>query len=99
MIELAKKANLSKRVYLKLFRHTEITRAITDLNFNEQMLKQRHGWTVDSKMASVYVHAVNNDANKAYLRALGIAEPEKQKGLLFKNCPACNHRNNTDVQY
>ncbi|MFM8658480.1 MAG: tyrosine-type recombinase/integrase, partial [Candidatus Nitrosotenuis sp.] len=96
---IATKANLQKRVYLKLFRHSEITRAITDLNFNEEMLKKRHGWTPDSKMASVYVHAVNEDANKAYLRGMGIEPKVEQKDQMFKMCSSCNHRNNSDVDF
>ena len=43
-----KKAELNKRVYLNLFRHSEAT---ATANFmTEAQLRKRHGWTAESKM-------------------------------------------------
>jgi integrase len=52
-------ANLPKRVYLNLFRHSEATETAKYLT--EAQMKKRHGWSQDSKMPGRYVHLVNAD--------------------------------------
>ena len=69
-------ANLGKRIFLNLFRHSEATRAATWLTDNEMRI--RHGWTSDSKMASRYTHLTQSDLDKKILQHHGIIEEEKK---------------------
>ena len=48
----AKKANISKRIYLNLFRHSEAT--LTANYMTEAQLRKRHGWAESSQMPSRY---------------------------------------------
>ena len=96
LVEKCKEANLGKRVYLNLFRHSEATDSATFLT--EAQMKLRHGWTNQSKMPSRYVHLVQSDLEKAILQRYGLAEEQKSE-ILFKICHVCKHRNNTDVEY
>lgn len=89
-------AGLDKRVYPNLFRHSEATRSAKSLN--ENLMKQRHGWTSDSKMASRYTHLNQDDLDSAILENFGIVSKD-YKEIPFKVCPACKYRNNTDVEY
>jgi len=65
-----KSAKISKRVNLKLFRHTAATNAATFLT--ESAMRQRHGWTNGSNMTSRYVHLVDSDVEDKILSHYGI---------------------------
>jgi len=90
-----KKAALSKRVYLNLFRHTRATQSAQFLT--EAQMKKRHGWTPYSKMAGRYVHMVNSDVDQAFLShyGLNVKEEEKERKLP-KICHVCEMPNSFD---
>lgn len=74
---VCKRAKLSKKVSLKLFRHTEATNSAKFMT--EAQLRIRHGWTPTSKIPANYVHLVNADVDKSYLSHLGIIKEENHK--------------------
>jgi len=90
-----KKAELSKRVYLNLFRHTRATQSAQFLT--EAQMKKRHGWTPYSKMAGRYVHMVNADVDQAILSHYGLhVEEEEKERKLPKICHVCEMPNSFD---
>jgi len=90
-----KKAELSKRVYLNLFRHTRATQTAQFLT--EAQMKKRHGWTPYSKMAGRYVHMVNADVDQAILSHYGLhVEEEEKERKLPKICHVCEMPNSFD---
>jgi len=82
-----KMANLSKRVNLNLFRHSEAT--VTANFMTEAQMRKRHGWAADSRMPARYVHLVNADVDAAIFEHLGIETKEKQEKNLPKICQIC----------
>lgn len=91
------KANLGKRIYLTLFRHSEATSAATFMT--EAQMKLRHGWTKESKMPARYVHLLQSDVEAAILDHFGIEVKEKQKPKQNQICPACKFINTPDIEY
>ena len=72
---LGKKANIQKRIYPHLFRHSRASFYANKIT--EQQLKAYFGWTKSSTMASTYVHLSGRDIDSAILQANGEAQPEK----------------------
>ena len=72
----AKRANVKKRVYPHLLRHSQATHMANIMS--EAAMKQYFGWTQSSKMAGIYVHMSGKDTDEAVLRANGI-EISKEK--------------------
>jgi len=92
IIRRCEMANLSKRVHLNLFRHSEATEAAKFMT--EMQMKQRHGWSPASKMAARYVHLVNADVDEAILSHYGIKTEENDKRLAApKKCHVCDMLN------
>ena len=89
-----KMANLSKRVNLNLFRHSEAT--VTANFMTEAQMRKRHGWTSDSKMPGRYVHLVNADVDAAIFEHLGIETKEKEENNTLKICQICQVTNSSD---
>ena len=91
----AKKANLSKRVYLNLFRHSEAT--LTANYMTEAQLRKRHGWTETSQMPARYVHLIQADVDKAIFEHMGIKEKnEPTDKNLPKMCQVCSVPNSPE---
>ena len=72
---LARRAGLSRPVSPHMFRHTCMTQLARVLT--EQELKAVAGWTMSSRMASVYVHLSGRDAEAALRKALRAREGER----------------------
>ncbi|KFM20035.1 Tyrosine recombinase XerC protein [Marine Group I thaumarchaeote SCGC AAA799-P11] len=77
LLRRAKKADLPKKVYLNLFRHSEATRMANFMT--EAQLRKRHGWTPTSKMPARYVHLVNSDVENAIFEQYGIKKKQSKK--------------------
>jgi len=73
---LAKRAGLSKPVSPHMFRHTCMTQLARVLT--EQELKVVAGWTMSSRMASIYVHLSGRDAEAALRKALKAGEKKPE---------------------
>lgn len=87
----AEKANLSKRIFLNLFRHTEATQTARFLT--EAGMKKRHGWTNDSKMPGRYVHLVDADVEEDILSHYGLSQEGPAQSVLPKKCHVCDMPN------
>ncbi|MEM4379044.1 MAG: tyrosine-type recombinase/integrase [Candidatus Nitrosotenuis sp.] len=94
---LCHRANLSKRVYLNLFRHSEATTAATFMT--EAQMKLRHGWTKESKMPARYTHLLQSDVEAAILDHFGVTRKEKEKPKQNQVCAACRFVNTPDVEF
>lgn len=91
---VCRQARLSKKITLKLFRHTEATNSAKFMN--EAQLRIRHGWTPTSKIPAHYVHLVNADVDKTYLSHLGIIKEEDEKPAVPKICHICKTANSPE---
>ena len=80
-------AEISKRINLKLFRHSEATE--TAKFMTESQLRKRHGWTAYSKMPGRYVHMINSDVDDALFLHYGIKTQEENK-IQLKKCLVCD---------
>jgi integrase/recombinase XerD len=90
--ETAKKAEMKKRVWGYLFRHTQLTALAKKLP--ESQLKNVAGWTQSSKMAANYVHLCGKDNEDAILAIHGISNSEKEPPfLMMMQCPNCQTKN------
>ncbi len=90
---LAKKANIKKRIYPYLFRHTRATHLAN--HFTEAQMDQYFGWIQGSDMPSTYVHLSGRDLDSAILKLNGlkIEEKEKKNEATIKKCPRCEKMN------
>ena len=90
-----KRAKLKKRVYMHLFRHSEITRIV--LKTSDLTMKERHGFSANSKMIARYSHLNQDDHDKEYLEAIGVEVKETEtKERLPITCKICNSLNAPD---
>jgi len=83
-----KQAQLTKRIYLNLFRHSEATATANYLT--EAQMRKRHGWTPFSKMPGRYVHLVNADVDDAVLSHYGIKKKDEKTIKTPKKCSICH---------
>ena len=88
------KAELNKKINLKIFRHSEATE--TAKFMTEAQLRKRHGWSSISRMPARYVHMVDADVDAAIFEHLGIKVQDKEKSQAPKICEICQIPNSTD---
>ncbi len=98
--EAGKRIGIKKRLNPHFFRHSGLSYFVNDLNYNEQCLMYRGGWT-STAMTKRYVHSGAEIETKAYLERMGYVIPENkpQEKISAKNCPHCqaiNPYTNTD---
>lgn len=91
---LAKKAGVQKRLFLNLFRHSEVTN--TSKFMPEALLKKRHGWSPTSKVPANYQHMVQDDVKRAMQEHYGIKTVEKDEAIDQK-CYRCHTSNGLDA--
>ncbi|TBR09357.1 MAG: integrase [Candidatus Nitrosotenuis sp.] len=94
ILEVVAKANLGKRVYLNLFRHSEATMTANFLT--EAQMRKRHGWSPSSKMPARYVHLVNADVDRALFEHYGIEKEKAVDATLPQICNICKQPNSFD---
>lgn len=82
------RAQIEKRVYPHLFRHSRVTHLLAGGKINEAQAKVYFGWVPDSKMLSEYSHLVCGDVHKAILAIHGIVDDEKKENSSLR-CLAC----------
>jgi len=88
-------ANISKKVNLKLFRHTEATNTAKFLTESE--MRKRHGWTSSSNMTSRYVHLVDSDVEKKILSHYGIIRVDTENSEKIPQiCHICKIPNSSE---
>lgn len=90
-------AQISKRVNLKLFRHSGATNIAHFLS--DELMKKRMGWTKTSTMPARYTHLNNEDVEKAFFREYGISGFENNKiAKVPKICNICDTSNIPDAK-
>ena len=94
-----KKAEIKKRVYPHLFRHSRATLLANKMS--DSGLKNYLGWTQSSKMAGIYIHMSGKDTDKTILEMNGInIEKEKEESLMKpKKCLRCKTINETTNKF
>ena len=98
MRRVAKRADVKKRIFWYLFRHTGLTE--DSMKVPESVLRKKAGWVPGSRMPAVYVHLSGRDVEKAYLKAHGIeVEAEKFEGREPKTCSRCDLKNPFDAKF
>jgi integrase/recombinase XerD len=97
---LVEKANIKKRVYPHLFRHTRATHLLINKQINESQAKVYFGWVPNSNMLSEYSHLISSDVNDAILKMHGIKKDNDRESLLKpKQCPRCETINSSDSRF
>ncbi len=90
-------AQLHKRIWPNLFRHTGVTKTGTFLT--ESLQKKRYGWSSGSKMPGRYEHMMNSDVEEAVLKHYGMTD-NKENDLVSKPkiCHICDVPNSYDAK-
>jgi integrase len=80
-------------------RHSSLTEKSTILK--EHTLRQFAGWSINSKMPSVYLHYFGSESSNSLLEAYGIVTNEQKRSniLNYKQCPNCNEPNKPDGKF
>jgi integrase len=80
-----------------VFRHSSLT--VKSKELKEHTLRNHAGWTMTSKMPSVYVHYMGTESAKVILEQRGIVKHDVQKErdlLKPRTCPNCGEPNRHD---
>lgn len=88
------KAGITKRMNLKIFRHSEATNTAKFLT--EAQLRKRHGWSSISRMPARYVHMVDADVENAIFEHHGIKEKETEEESKIQKCQICSMYNSAE---
>ena len=92
LLKAVEKAQISKRIFLNLFRHSEATETANFMT--EAQLRKRHGWSKTSNMPARYVHLINQDVEDALLKHYGIKKnDDKIQQELPVKCIICEMQN------
>lgn len=88
-------AQIHKKVWPNLFRHTGATR--TGMFLTESLQKKRYGWSSSSKMPGRYEHMMNSDVEEAIFKHYGMSSA-KENDLVNKPkiCKICELPNSFD---
>jgi len=88
-------AQIHKRIWPNLFRHTGATK--TGMFLTESLQKKRYGWSSSSKMPGRYEHMMNSDVEEAIFKHYGISTI-KEGDLVSrpKICKICELPNSYD---
>ncbi len=90
-------AQIKKRVWNYLIRHTQLTMLAKKLS--DQTLCVFGNWSKGSKMPARYVHLSGKDVENALLELHGIKnEDENKTKVMFRDCPRCAEKNTPDSQ-
>ncbi len=96
--QYARNANIKKRVWLYLMRHTQLT--LLSKKLSDQTLRVYGNWSPNSNMAKKYVHLSGKDVDDAILELHGIKsnDSDSKTVIKLKTCPRCNEQNVPDNQ-
>jgi integrase len=88
------RAQVKKRIYPHIFRHSRATFVLATGLMNESQAKAYFGWTPGSNVLSHYAHLLASDANNAILREnhLAPATPTQDTNRP-RSCPHCQAMN------
>ena len=89
------KAEITKRVNLNIFRHSEVTNSAKFMT--EAQLRKRHGWSSISRMPARYVHMVDADVEKAIFEHYGIKGKKQEEAPQVQKCNVCDMYNSSEA--
>jgi integrase len=90
---------LTKPWNLYVYRHSALTEKSQILT--ESTLRDHAGWTMTSKMPTVYLHYFGTESAKKLLEAKGVIQRNNMSVNLLKSkpCPNCSEPNKPDAQF
>lgn len=90
---------LGKPWNLYIFRHSALTHKSQILK--EATLRDHAGWSMNSKMPSVYLHYFGTESCNSLLETYGIIKKENSQAslLISKQCPSCHEPNKPDSRF
>ena len=94
---LAEKANIKKRIYPHLFRHSRATELA--IHLTDAQMDQYFGWTQGSNMPSTYVHLSGNDLEDSILKINGLKKEEREQEVTVKKCSRCQKINTPNGKF
>jgi site-specific recombinase XerD len=82
-----------------IIRHSALTAKSKILK--ESTLRDHAGWSMTSRMPSVYIHYLGNESSRSLLEAYGIEKfnQEEINVLKTKSCPNCREENKPDSRF
>jgi len=98
--EAGKRAGIQKqRMHMYMFRHGSATRNAKYLTDSE--LKLMYGWTMDSRMPSVYIHLSGGDLDQKYQQVYGSGRPVEPPKPSFAPtvCPRCGDKASPGMRF
>ena len=93
IFKYAAKANLSKKVYPHLFRHSRATELASE--FREPILREFFGWSQSSRTPSIYLHLSSSDVLREYSQVMGFEFVKPREKPRPKEC-RCGEMNPPD---
>ncbi len=88
-------AGITKRVWLYLMRHTQLT--LLAKRLSDHTLSAYGNWSANSNMAKKYVHLSGKDVDEAILELHGIRSKTPQSDVItFRKCRRCKYQNMPD---
>jgi integrase/recombinase XerD len=96
MKKACKRAKITKRINLHLFRHSEATRTASFMS--DSISRKRHGWSATSKMPSKYAHINQKDVDDVILKHHGIVPQVEASNRLPRTCSICKTSNSVEME-
>lgn len=94
---LAEKANIKKRIYPHLFRHSRATELA--IHLTDAQMDQYFGWAQGSNMPSTYVHLSGSDLEDSILKINGLKKEEREQEVAVKKCSRCQKMNTPNGKF
>ena len=94
---LAEKANIKKRIYPHLFRHSRATELA--IHLTDAQMDQYFGWAQGSNMPSTYVHLSGSDLEGSILKINGLKKEEREQEVAVKKCSRCQKMNTPNGKF
>jgi ribosomal protein L40E len=89
LLECRRKANIHKRIFFHLFRHSSATQ---NAQLGEPMLRSIYGWSKNSDEPSTYIHLSGETVEQVLLEKAGLNQKAQQE-LTVIMCPRCGNPN------
>jgi len=103
--KLTKRAKITKRVYVHLFRHSRLNE-LGNMGFNERDLQIIGGWSEQSPMPKTYLHYGEKEVDRKLLEKEGRLQPEEEQEQIKDKetlkpikCPRCKMINGATSKY
>lgn len=97
----ARRAGITKRTNLHIFRHSRATTVSQNPNVSTSIMEKFFGWTPGSPMAATYVHISGREVEDAMARAIGVEKVEapKPSSSIPRTCGRCSFLNDSASKY